>query len=237
MTYTTASLEWHNGQPYSSIFKDIYFSSENGLQETEHVFINGNQLLTRWQQLTKPTFTIIETGFGTGLNFLCAAAHWLSTSPSHAVLHFVSIEKFPLKPEDFAAALQHWETLKPLTDELIRCYPQLLQSGTVEFFGGRVILTVHFTDACAALQVIQNNADAWFLDGFAPAKNPEMWQPELFEFMAQHSDIGSSVATFTSAGIVRRGLQTAGFQVTKQAGFGKKREMITGIYTGTVHDR
>lgn len=236
MTYKTAALEWRDGQPYSGIFNDIYFSSENGLLETEHVFIHGNQLPVRWMNLASPDFTIIETGFGTGLNFLCAAAHWLKNTPKSAILHFISIEKFPLTAEDFAVALQHWKNLKPLADELISLYPQLLQSGSIELYERRIVLTVHFADAGDAIRDIHGKADAWFLDGFAPAKNPEMWQPALFEFMAEHSGIGSSFATFTSAGFVRRGLKAAGFQVEKQPGFGRKREMMTGIYTGLGHD-
>lgn len=237
MTYSTATVEWQNGQPYSSVFKDIYFSCENGLHETEHVFINGNQLISRWRQLIEPRFTIIETGFGTGLNFLCAAAHWLQNTSENAVLHFISIEKFPLNPEDLAAALAHWSSLKLLADVLIQQYPQLLQSGSLALFEGRVILSLHLSDVSKAMHCLNARADAWFLDGFAPSKNPDMWQPALFQSMAQHSHIGTSLATFTSAGIVRRGLQAAGFQVSKQPGFGKKREMITGMYTGAQHDR
>ena len=231
-----AAIEWREGLPYSRAFGDIYFSSENGLLETEHVFIQGNALNSRWQTLAGDTFTIIETGFGTGLNFLCACKHWLEYAPAHAVLHFISVEKYPLSLQDMQTALAHWHTLLPVAEALIASYESLLKTGKIMLLDGRIQLQVLFGDASASLGNINSQADAWFLDGFAPSKNPDMWQPALFEQMARLSHLNTTFATFTSAGAVRRGLAAAGFTVTKKPGFGRKREMISGYFSGTAND-
>ncbi len=232
-----AAIEWRDGQPYSTAFSDIYFSSENGLLETEHVFIQSNHLNSRWQTWSGDTFTIIETGFGTGLNFLCACQHWLEYAPAHAQLHFISVEKYPLSMQDMQQALAHWQTLHSIADALIADYETLLNTGNIMLFGGRVHLQVLFGDAVARLSNISSKADAWFLDGFAPSKNPDMWQPALFTQMARLSHLHTTFATFTSAGMVRRGLATAGFTVIKKPGYGKKREMISGFFSGHANDR
>lgn len=240
MTQNTAkaALQWRDGLPYSVAFDDIYFSSDNGLLETEHVFIQGNDLTNRWQTLTESSrFTILETGFGTGLNFLCACNHWLKYAPENAALHFISVEKYPLAPTDMHTALQHWQTLRPITEALLLHYETLLHTGAISLFNHRIHLQVLFGDATACLSRVDTKADAWFLDGFAPSKNPDMWQPALFEQMARLSHVDTTFATFTSAGMVRRGLAAAGFKVNKQPGFGRKREMISGYFSGNVYDR
>jgi len=230
-----AALEWRDGLPYSPAFDDVYFSSDDGLLETEYVFIQGNALISRWQLLAGNAFTVLETGFGTGLNFLCACKAWLEYAPAHAVLHFTSVEKFPLSTPDMHKALLHWQTLQVIADELFAHYDTLLDTGTVSLFNNRVQLQVLFGDATACLSGLDIKADTWFLDGFAPAKNPDMWQPALFTQMARLSNSGATFATFTSAGIVRRGLAAVGFTVIKKPGFGKKREMITGYLTENDH--
>lgn len=230
---THAKIEWRDNQPYSTTFGDVYFSSDNGLLETKYVFLQGNLLASRWQQLATNKFTIIETGFGTGLNFLCAVKLWLDATPQDATLHFISVEKYPLRLEDISVALQSWTDLNSVKEPFLAQYSSLLSDKkTISLFDHRVQLTLLIGDATEQLQHIKNKADAWFLDGFAPAKNPDMWQPALFEQMARLSDDSTTFATFTSAGIVRRGLIAAGFKVSKQAGFGKKREMLTGHYQG-----
>ncbi len=236
-TTAQAALEWQDGLPYSTAFDDVYFSSDNGLLETEYVFIQGNALRNRWQATALNDFTILETGFGTGLNFLCACKYWLEHVPANAVLHFTSVEKYPLSPADMHKALQHWSTLKPIADELLTQYETLLNTGNATLFNDRIRLQVLFSDATECLSKLNTKADAWFLDGFAPSKNPEMWQQALFEQMARLSHSETTFATFTSAGIVRRGLATAGFKVNKQVGFGKKREMINGYFIGSNHGR
>lgn len=230
---TKANLEWRDGMPYSTAFGDVYFSSDNGQLETEYVFLQGNDLQSRWQALDSSTFTIIETGFGTGLNFLCAASLWLQSAPADAHLIFISVEKYPLTQQELTLALQHWPALKPVAETLLSQYASLLNTGSISLFNNRIQLDVLFGDATTCLSTIHTKADAWFLDGFAPSKNPEMWQDALFAQMARLSHAGSTFATFTSAGAVRRGLTAAGFTTSKRTGFGKKREMLHGHYPGS----
>ena len=233
---TLAEIEWRDGQPYASSFQDVYFSSDNGLLETEYVFLQGNHLSTRWQQLATShlntyTFTIAETGFGTGLNFLCVAKVWLETSPSNARLHYISVEKYPLSIQDITSALALWPTLHAFSEPLLARYESLCTvSETTLLFDNRIKLSLLIGDATEHLCNINNRIDAWFLDGFAPSKNPDMWQAALFEQMARLSKLGATFATFTSAGEVRRGLIAAGFEVSKRTGFGKKREMLIGRF-------
>lgn len=227
-----STLDWQDGQPYSRIYQDVYFSKENGLEETRHVFLRHNSLHERWSQLSQEVFTIAETGFGTGLNFLCAWELWNRLAPAPARLHFVSTEKYPLSTDELRQSLALWPELSALSSQLLLQY-RLLAPGwhRLVFDQGRVTLTLIIGDARDTLPQLQASVDAWFLDGFAPAKNPEMWQPELFSNMARLSHGKSTFATFTSAGDVRRGLQSAGFEVRKVAGFGAKREMLAGHYT------
>ena len=226
------SIKWINGAPYSTQFDDIYFSTDDGLAETDYVFIRGNQLESRWQTLQEnQTFTIIETGFGTGLNFLCVCKKWLSNAPASAKLNFISTEKYPLSPNELTTALLAWPDLADIAAHLLASYATLLETNqTILLFNESVSLTLHIGDAASSLQNEQKLADAWFLDGFAPSKNPEMWSEALFNQMARLSHMTTTFATFTSAGIVRRGLMQAGFSVQKITGYGKKREMLTGTF-------
>lgn len=236
-------VEWKQGQPYADAFQDVYFSSDNGLLETEYVFLQGNDLPFRWQHLGTKSFTIAETGFGTGLNFLCAVKTWLKIAPKDTVLHFISVEKYPLNLPDITSALRLWPELLELVEPFLTGYESvLIGKKTVMLFDHRVQLTLFIGDASASLRsfnLMHSNPpiDAWFLDGFSPAKNPDMWQAALFEQMARLSYQGTTFATFTSAGAVRRGLLATGFQVKKQAGFGKKREMLFGRFAGSTHDK
>ncbi len=233
-----ARIEWRSNesgalQPYSSAFDDVYFSSDDGLKETNHVFLQGNHLAVRWQSALQ--FTIIETGFGTGLNCLCAAQLWLQHAPANAKLHFISVEKHPLNQQDLIKALALFPNLQTLTTELIAQYALLLSRKTIGLCKNRIQITLLIGDASECLNGLQHKADAWFLDGFSPAKNPSMWSKSLFAQMAKLSQAQTTLATFTSAGAVRRGLQAAGFAMRKRTGFGKKREMLCGVFTGD-HD-
>ena len=234
MPNNNAQLEWQDGQPYSTSYADIYFSRDSGLDEAEHVFLKQNHLKERWRALEKGCFTIAETGFGTGLNFLCAWRLWSECTPEAARLHFVSMEKFPLAYEDLKRALEIWPQLAIWRDQLLAQY-QWLTPGfhQLKFNQGRVILTLLIGDVRDTLPQLKACVDAWFLDGFAPAKNPEMWQPDLFENMAKLSHAQTTFATFTSAGDVRRGMQAAGFATNKVPGFGRKREMLCGHFVGS----
>lgn len=229
-------IKWINNTPYSIEFKDIYFSTENGLDETNYVFIQQNQLENRVQSLTEKQFTIIETGFGTGLNFLVASALWLKHAPAEAVLHFTSIEKYPLKFDDLARAHALWPQFSTISNELLAQY-KTLNSGSNHFSlaEGRIQLGLQVDDIALALPQLTQKADVWFLDGFAPAKNPEMWSAEVFAHIGRLSHTTTTFATFTSAGIVRRGLESIGYKVEKQAGFGKKREMLRGTFLGETN--
>lgn len=225
-----ARLDWQDGQPVSSTYGDVYFSRDDGLEESRHVFLRHNRLHERFAALAPDAlFTIGETGFGTGLNFLLAWELFEERAPASARLAFVSTEKYPLHPDDLAQALAQWPALARYSTELLRQY-DVLPPGWQRFVlaGGRVTLTLLVGDARQTLNELGARVDAWFLDGFSPAKNPEMWQDELFRAMAQASYPGTTFATFTSAGFVRRGLEAAGFAVEKVPGHGNKREMCCG---------
>ena len=229
MVQSQDRLEWRDGQPVSSIYDDIYFSRESGIAETQHVFLHHNHLADRWARLDHPVFTIGETGFGTGLNFLCAWKLWRDVAPTHAHLHFVSTEKYPLSFNDLSKALTLWPALEEFSSELLAQYRMLAPGWRrMSFDDGRVTLTLLIGDARDTLPALVAQVDAWFLDGFAPAKNPDMWGPELLREIARLSSPDSTFATFTSAGIVRRGLEAVGFSVEKVAGYGRKREMLRG---------
>lgn len=226
-----AEIRWQDGLPFSQQYDDVYFSRDNGLAETRHVFIHHNRLEERWPALQGSHFTIAETGFGTGLNFLCAWQQWLQQAPGHARLHFVSCEKHPLSPADLQQALGIWPELQALRAQLIEQYHSLSAGiHRLTFEQGRVTLTLLIGDASEMLAQLHASVDAWFLDGFSPAKNPDMWQPALFSQMARLSHRQTTFATFTSAGMVKRGLQEAGFKVEKVAGHGRKREMLCGRF-------
>jgi tRNA 5-methylaminomethyl-2-thiouridine biosynthesis bifunctional protein len=253
----SADITWDaEGQPSSRLFADIYFSSASGIEESRYVFIQHNDLIQRWQALAEgSSFVIAETGFGSGLNFLVAWQTWLNSAPVDATLHFISVEKYPLLKADLIQALSLWTDLQPLTQQLVAQYPSVDARGFHRLHFGQVQLTLIFDDAVAGLRelsAIENPGervrrldcgwtpftdnrsaiDAWFLDGFSPTKNPQMWSPELFAMMATLSGPTTTFATFTAAGLVRRGLQEVGFAVRKTPGFGPKRDMICGQFIG-----
>ena len=253
-----ATVRWdENGQPISSDFEDLYFSDDNGIEESRYVFIKQNQLEDRFEHLDENTrFTIAETGFGTGLNFLCTWQLWSKTAGPSNHLDFLSVEKFPLEKSDLLKALSLWPELKPLTQCLLEQYPPVDARGFHRIhFSNNVCLTLIFEDAItglgqllpiespsnmitnlraswSAVSTFSGFIDAWFLDGFAPSKNPDMWSSELFLLMAKLSKATvTTLATFTAAGMVKRGLVDAGYSVQKSPGFGRKREMLTGFYS------
>lgn len=242
-TPAPASLRWdEQGLPLSDTFDDYYFSKVSGLEETRYIYLQHNFLSQRWQDLApQQDFVIGETGFGTGLSFLCCWQLWQQTAPTNARLHFISVEKHPLRPEDLRRALALWPELKAEADALLQQYPAVLHGGFhhLVFAQGRIRLTLVIDEACRGLEQLlqsshpahrrpQRGIDAWFLDGFAPAKNPDMWRPELFALVQQLSSANATMATFTAAGQVRRNLAQHGFSVRTSKGFGKKREMVYG---------
>lgn len=230
---TSPFLTWNaQGLPVSDQFDDPYFSVENGLEETRYVFLQQNQLPKRWRNW-QSNFRIIETGFGTGLNFLATWQAFSETANNECWLHFTSIEKYPLTLEQLRQALALWPELSHLSERLIEAYPNLTPGfHSLIWPDARVQLTLIFDDVHNALPQLSGPVHAWYLDGFAPSKNPEMWADSLFQQMRRLS-LGQqdcSFATFTAAGLVRRGIKGAGFHVNKVAGFGRKREMLSGQY-------
>jgi len=224
-------LDWKEGQPYSDRFGDVYFSTDSGLEEKRHVFLQGNQLQERFAALSAgDSFCIGETGFGTGLNFLCAWQLFERTAPAGASLDFFSVERFPLSDDELRIALALWPELSSLAEVLlVRWRRRVPGWNRWSFAEGRVRLTLACTDVEEALpQLPTHCVDAWFLDGFSPAKNPEMWSENVLVNVARASRAGATLATYTSAGGVRRGLQQAGFEVEKVQGFGRKRDMTCG---------
>lgn len=234
-----AELSWNEqGTPVSRAFGDVYFSNENGLEETRHVFLGGNQLPARFAQHPRDLFIAAETGFGTGLNFFTlwqAFDRFREAYPDATLqrLHFISCEKYPLSAADLASALASWPELAEYAAKLCERWPEALPGcHRLLLDGGRVTLDLWFGDINQLIHTfddsLQQQVDAWFLDGFAPSKNPDMWTPELFACMAKLARKGATFATFTAAGFVRRGLQDAGFTVIRSKGFGPKREMLCG---------
>ena len=230
-----AQLDWNDqGQPLSRQFGDVYFSRDDGLGETRHVFLAGNDLPARFAALPAGARLVIgETGFGTGLNFLCAWQLFDQLAPADACLHFVSVEKYPLTAADLQRALALWPELAPWSGQLLEQY-RAIHPGFQRLVldGGRVVLTLLIGDALQMLPQLDARIDVWFLDGFAPDKNPQMWTPPLFQELARLSAPGASLATFTSKGTVRRDLIEAGFAMRRAPGYGKKWEILCGRFEG-----
>src|SRR5690554_68175 len=230
----TALMYWDLNHPSSHQYSDVYYARASGPAESRYVFLDQNQLPERFARLAaegRSHFTIAETGFGTGLNFLMSWSLWRQhTKSSSAVLHFISMERWPLSREDLTTSLSAWPELHELTAQLLEAYPPSLQGfHRLVLDQGRVRLTLLLGDAVEQLEKAVFQTDAWFLDGFAPAKNPELWTPKLFDLIQQRSTCGTTFATFTAAGVIRRSLQERGFAVEKVPGFGRKREMLRGV--------
>lgn len=224
-------LDWRETGPVAPDFGDIYFSVEDGLAESRAVFLTGCGLPERWQGHDR--FVIGELGFGTGLNFLAAWQEWKRTGPENGWLHFISIEKYPLRLDDARRALSAWPELAPLADQLLAQWPQPLKGPhRLRFDADRVTLTLFQDDIADALPQIEAGVDAWFLDGFSPASNEAMWAETVWPQIARLSRKGTRAATFTVAGAVRRGLQAAGFSVEKMPGFRRKRERLEAVFDG-----
>lgn len=211
------ALDWRDEIiPVSRQFDDPYFSLGGGLEETRHVFLAGNNLPERFRD----GFHIAELGFGTGLNLLATLlAH---TGPGH--LRFTSFEAFPLPAADIARALQAFPETAPVAGAFL----QQWASGATTLHFPNLTAEILIGDARETLPRWTGTADAWFLDGFSPAKNPQLWAPDLMHEVARHTAPQGTFATYTAAGHVRHSLTEAGFSVTRRPGFGRKRHMTTG---------
>ena len=220
-----------DGTPYSAAFDDVYHSSAGGPAQARHVFLDGNGLPTRWRGLDR--FTILETGFGLGLNFLTTWTAWQDDPERAAKLHYVSIEKHPFETPDLVRLHAPHVAFATQSAELRAAWPMLVPGmHRLEFESGRVVLTLYFGDISVALRELRLAADAFFLDGFSPSRNPDMWSPRVFKSLAKLASPGATLATYTTASAVRDALAHAGFVVEKRAGFAPKRDMLGGRYVG-----
>ncbi|MFJ4343818.1 bifunctional tRNA (5-methylaminomethyl-2-thiouridine)(34)-methyltransferase MnmD/FAD-dependent 5-carboxymethylaminomethyl-2-thiouridine(34) oxidoreductase MnmC [Pseudomonas sp. NPDC089401] len=230
-----AQIDWDDqGRPHSRHYDDVYFSREEGTEETRYVFLEQTRLRQRFSDLAPHDCLVIgETGFGTGMNFFCAWQLFAELAHADARLHFVSVEKFPLSGEDMARAVRLWPEMSAFTEPFLQQYVAV-HPGFQQFSldNGRVTLTLLVGDALEQLPLLDARIDVWFLDGFAPAKNPDMWTPELFAQLARLAHTGTTLGTFTTTGWVRRSLIDAGFRMKKIPGIGKKWEVMSGEYIG-----
>lgn len=217
-----SQLDWKDGVvPVSTRFDDPYFSVNNGLSETQHVFLAGNDLPARLCD----GFHIAELGFGTGLNLLAI----FLLQPSQP-LRFTSFEAFPLTAEEIARALEHFPEARAVADPFLHQWAQ----GKSTFQLGQIAVEIILGDARETLANWPHKADAWFLDGFSPAKNPELWSPEILTQVGSHTAPNGSFATYTAAGHVRRALADAGFIVERRKGHGNKRHMSSGTLSPSL---
>jgi tRNA 5-methylaminomethyl-2-thiouridine biosynthesis bifunctional protein len=247
MKLTPAAIEWRLGVPFSLDFQDFYFSLKDAFQESQYVFIEQNNLPSRWQSIEKLkfNFNIAELGFGAGLNFLSCCQLWLQLAPPDRTLNYYAAESRPLKLSDLSKILKLWPSLNKVTESLLAQYPEPLKGyHNIELFGGRVRLCLMLGCAQEMFDSLgesdtkdlylynKNPIDVWFLDGFSPSKNPDIWTSELFHTVASLSSSSTTLSTFSAASTVARNLTKSGFDVEHIKGFGKKRQMIKARFKG-----
>ncbi|WP_424990316.1 tRNA (5-methylaminomethyl-2-thiouridine)(34)-methyltransferase MnmD [Fluviibacterium sp. S390] len=215
-----ADLEWKpDGVPVSRHFDDPYFSLDNGLAETRHVFLAGNDLPARF----RPGFHIAELGFGTGLNLLAALLAW-QDSGTPGPLRYTGFEAYPMTAPDLDRALRRFPEAHAVAAPLLDAWSRGETCVQTPVLQAEIVIG----DARTTLPDWSGQADAWFLDGFAPARNPQLWEADLMAQVARHTAPHGTCATYTAAGFVRRNLVEAGFTVTRTAGYGRKRHMTQG---------
>ncbi|MEL6967112.1 MAG: tRNA (5-methylaminomethyl-2-thiouridine)(34)-methyltransferase MnmD [Pseudomonadota bacterium] len=212
--------------PFSARFDDHYFSRHDGLAESRHVFLAGNHLSQRWANMDHDAvFHLAELGFGTGLNCLAAWELWRQVRPQNARLMITSFEGFPVSAFEAQSVHAVWPDLAELSQPLIDRWDRLQDGVSLD---QQTQLQVRFGAVSDTVTRLKTPQDAWFLDGFSPAKNPEMWSADLMQDVARATAASGTFASYTAAGWVRRNLEKAGFSVQKVPGFGTKREMISG---------
>ena len=221
-----------DGTPWSPHYGDVYHSSGGGLEQARHVFLAGNGLPERWRG--RDAYTVVETGFGLGLNFLCTWQAWRDDAQRSQRLHFVSVEEHPFGRDDLQQVHANWPALAPLAAQLQGQWPPLI-AGThrLHLDGGRVQLTLLLGDAAKMLASLVASADAIYLDGFAPARNPELWSPQLLRTLTRLAAPGATLATWSVASEPRQALAAAGWRLEKRPGFGAKRQMLAGSLAGS----
>jgi len=228
------------GTPRADGYDDVYHSADGGPGQSRHVFLEGNGLPRRWRG--RRSFTIVETGFGLGLNFLATWEALRADAYAPRCLHYVSVEQHPLSRADLSNVHARWPQFAPIAAELHRQWPPLVRGfHRLAFDGGRISLTLLFGDAAELLTELDARADALFLDGFSPEKNPQMWSEPVLRDLARLCAPGTTAATWTVAGLVRERLIQAGFRIDKRPGYGRKREMLSAEFAGsaatTSHER
>ena len=228
-----ARLDFRDEAPFSQAFDDVYHSAHGGpaggLRQARHVFLGGNGLPERWAG--RERFVVIETGFGLGLNFLATWRAWREDPSRCGRLHYVAVEKHPFSLDDLRTLHQRYPDLQDEAAQLHSAWPVLVPGGhRAQLDSGRVVLTLFFSDI-SVTRDLRLAADAFYLDGFAPAKNPEMWSPQLFRALSRLAAPGATAATWSVAGPVREALERVGFRTEKRPGFGAKREMLCARYT------
>lgn len=226
---TPATLTFADGVPFAAAFDDVYHSADGGLAQARHVFLGGNRLPGRWRE--RHRFAILETGFGLGLNFLATWSAWRDDAACAAQLHYVAIEKHPFRADDLAQLHALWPELSDLSRQLRAAWPPLVPGfHRLLLEQGRVVLTLVFGDIADCLPQIDADIDAFYLDGFAPGKNPAMWAPEVLTRLNRLAAPRATLATYTVSATIRRSLAQAGFICEKLPGFGRKREMLAACF-------
>ncbi|HEY8605770.1 MAG TPA: bifunctional tRNA (5-methylaminomethyl-2-thiouridine)(34)-methyltransferase MnmD/FAD-dependent 5-carboxymethylaminomethyl-2-thiouridine(34) oxidoreductase MnmC [Noviherbaspirillum sp.] len=224
-----ATLAYAGGVPYASAYGDVYHSADGGLEQARHVFMGGNGLPARWAG--RPDFTILETGFGLGLNFLATCQAWQAGEASDARLHYIAIEKHPFVADDLAQLHARWPELATLSAALLAAWPPLTAGfHRLLLDGGRITLTLVFGDVADCLPQIDAAVDAFYLDGFAPSRNPDMWSQAVLSRLRRLAAPGATAATYTVSAAVRGALSGSGFVCEKRPGFGRKRDMLAARY-------
>ncbi len=239
-TLQPANIQWRDDDtPVSADYQDIYFSTDDGVAESRYVFLQQNQLEHRWQT-PQHTFNIGETGFGSGLNFLLTRELWERLQPPASRMHYISVEKHPMRRDALQRALSRFPALRRFADELLAQYPPPVAGHHILHFRQHSI-TLHLlfgdgesmlrqllaTDRVAGLQTSKASIDAWYLDGFAPRANPALWSIALCNNISRLSAQGTTLSTFSAASNVKKNLQAAGFAIAKIAGYGSKRDMLS----------
>ena len=229
----TEPVDFSRGAPRSPRFDDTYFSAEDGLAESRAVFLAGCGLPEAWRGRRR--FTVAELGFGTGLNILALLELWRRERPSpYAQLHIFSVEAFPMARDDAAQALAHWPGLAELAAPLLARWPDRRGRRRYDWPELGATLDLAIDEVGSALAEWTGRADAWFLDGFAPSRNPEMWREEVLALVAARSAPGARLASFTVAGAVRRGLEAQGFRAERVPGFGRKKQRLEAFAPGKL---
>jgi len=230
-TIVPARLAYQDGVPYSAAYGDIYHSADGGAGQAQHVFLHGCGLPEKWAG--RANYVMLETGFGIGLNFLTTWAAWRDDPQRPARLHFLSVEKHPFRAEDLACLHAQWPKFAALSAELVANWPMLMPGfHRISLDAGRVQLTLMLGDAADCLPQVEARVDAFYLDGFSPDVNADLWQPALFGELARLAKPGATAATYTVAAPVRQGLAQAGFACEKRAGYGHKRHCLSARFAG-----